>query len=822
MLVRARIGGSPDEHFAAGPHLPAQSALGPQVARGQTAAAPSAQAPTARAYRSDEVVVRYRDGIGPDQRRSLRAQQRLAVVRRLPVGNAELVRLPEGRTVDETLTALRRDPNVEYAEPNFLYRATATPDDPYFEYLWGLQNRGQRVNGTTGSQGADIAAVDSWAGTTGSSAVTVAVVDTGVATDHPDLEPNMWTNTKEPINGVDDDGNGLTDDARGWDWVDGDNDASDMNGHGTHVAGTIAARGNNGRGISGVAWEARIVPLRVLNAEGSGTSANIAAAFTYAGRMGIPIVNASLGGGGSSRLMLEAITGASNTLFVVAAGNATNNNDISATYPCNYASSNLLCVAATDQSDRLASFSNFGATTVHLAAPGVNILSTLNQFGSSLFSDNFESAIDDRWIAGGTNPAWGRTTEAAQSPSYSVADTPNANYTNNSDTWLAGANALDLTGKSGCRLTFALLSDTQADRDIFSVEAATARDGTWTRLFSTSGSTAGRFVIHRVDISKFAGKQAFVRFRLQTDASVTAAGVAVDDVALHCLTAPSADRLAYLSGTSMATPHVAGAAALVLSARAGTTPERVKRALIGSVDPIPALDGFLVSGGRLDVQRALEQAVPPEVEIVGTAIDRPFQLTSSFPVGWQPRAADDVTAFDVRSRRANHTDGFGAFVTWLTETADRQATFPGELGYTYCFSARAATPEGPWSTTPACTAVPLNDSSLTRSGSWSTVSSTALYGGRASATRAKGARLTTGVTARSIALVATRCSGCGTVDVYLGSTRLRRISLAATTTLNRQLIAVTTFTSARTGTLSIRVVSSNSLVRIEGLGVKRV
>jgi subtilisin family serine protease len=200
------------------------------------------------------------------------------------------------------------------------------------------------------------------------------------ATD-PDLAPNLYTNPGESgagreTNGIDDDGDGRIDDVHGWDFVDDDNQPQDDNGHGTHVAGTIGARGNDGNGVAGVSWSTSLMPLRVLDANGSGYVSDAITAYSFAARSGARIVNASLGGSSYSRAERDAIAAAPNTLFVVAAGNDAQNNDSSADYPCDYTLPNIVCVAATDQNDDLASFSNYGATNVDLAAPGVDIVST--------------------------------------------------------------------------------------------------------------------------------------------------------------------------------------------------------------------------------------------------------------------------------------------------------------------------------------------------------------------------------------------------------------------------------------------------------------
>ena len=255
---------------------------------------------------------------------------------------------------------------VVYAEPDHVVRQTAVPNDPLLSYEWDMSA---------------IRAPEAWDVTTGSPQVTVAVVDTGIDASHPDLSPNLWTNPGESgagrdTNGLDDDGDGLIDDVHGWDFVDGDAQPDDGNGHGTHVSGTIAARGDDGVGVAGVTWSTAIMPLRVLGDDGSGYVSDVVTAYAYAASSGARLVNASLGGGSYSRAEHDAIAAAPNTLFVVAAGNDGADDDATPEYPCDYDLANVVCVAASDRDDTLASFSNYGTTNVDLAAPGVDIAST--------------------------------------------------------------------------------------------------------------------------------------------------------------------------------------------------------------------------------------------------------------------------------------------------------------------------------------------------------------------------------------------------------------------------------------------------------------
>jgi subtilisin family serine protease len=297
------------------------------------------------------------------------------------------------------------------------------PNDPRFADLWGLSQPSD----------ADIDAPEAWGVESGDPGVVVAVVDTGVAYDHPELDGNVWANTADPPGGGDQDGNGFVDDFRGWDFVDDDNDPRDLDGHGTHVAGTIGAEGNNSAGIAGVNWDVSLMPLRAGDSSGL-SSSDIVASFVYACREGAHVVNGSFGGYSPSGSVLAALQSAecANTLFVFSAGNDASSNDDFPVYPCNHGAPfpeadlpNIVCVAATNKLDGLAEFSNYGFGSVDLAAPGVDILSTFPAY-STVATDDFETDLPGRWVATGLagNRIWGRTTEASAGGSFSVADSP--------------------------------------------------------------------------------------------------------------------------------------------------------------------------------------------------------------------------------------------------------------------------------------------------------------------------------------------------------------------------------------------------------------
>jgi subtilisin family serine protease len=256
------------------------------------------------------------------------------------------------------------------------------PNDPSFGQLWGLQNEGLNSEGVAD---ADIDAPEAWSITTGSEEVVVAVIDTGVDPTHPDLAANMWVNDGEIAgNGVDDDGNGYIDDIHGINAITDSGDPMDDHYHGTHVAGTIAASGDNNVGVVGVSWRSKIMALKFLSASGSGHISDAIKCLNYAVKMkteygvNIKLTNNSWGGGGSSELFQQALnaSAAADILFVAAAGNNGGNNDSIPSYPSSYDSDHVIAVAATDRYDNLAYFSQFGQTSVDLGAPGVDIHST--------------------------------------------------------------------------------------------------------------------------------------------------------------------------------------------------------------------------------------------------------------------------------------------------------------------------------------------------------------------------------------------------------------------------------------------------------------
>jgi subtilisin family serine protease len=334
-----------------------------------------------------EVIVKFKETVGPGERANVRSQVGLEKRQDLDLIKAEVDKV-KGRSVEDAVRASERRPEVEYAQPNFTYSPAGYADEPRFGELWGLNNTGQ--NGGTPS--VDMNALEASAVTQGDPNLVVAVIDTGVDFSHPDLSGRKWVNPGESgggkeTNNIDDDGNGFVDDVNGADFFNNDGNPFDDNSHGTHVSGTIAAS-VNGQGVVGVAPNVKIMALKFLNASNNGFTSDAIEAIGYAKSKGAKISNNSWGGGPYDQALYDAINN-SGSLFVAAAGNGgadqiSDNNDDSPFYPASYNLSNILSVAAIDNQGKLASFSNYGATSVDIAAPGVGILSTLpgNTHGS--------------------------------------------------------------------------------------------------------------------------------------------------------------------------------------------------------------------------------------------------------------------------------------------------------------------------------------------------------------------------------------------------------------------------------------------------------
>ena len=338
------------------------------VAAGLAGAPAAAAAPV---Y-SSRLVVGVAPGVSTSRAERVVERAGGRVERRLGGIGGVTVRARKGVAAKALLRRLRGDSRVRFAERDFLVTGSGVPNDPLFANQYALDQ----------TSGRDVAAPETW--DRSSACSKVAVLDSGVDKDHPDLRPNLWVNKNEKSgNGKDDDDNGYVDDYYGADVLDHKGSGLDANGHGTHVAGIIGAKGNNGVGVSGICWTASVMSVRFLDERGRGGSADAVDAIDYAVRMGAKVVNCSFGSSSKSSALQSAVIRAkeAGVLLVVAAGNDSDDIDKTPSYPAAFTDGNILTVAASTALDTLAGFSNFGAKSVDVAAPGDNIESTLDGGG---------------------------------------------------------------------------------------------------------------------------------------------------------------------------------------------------------------------------------------------------------------------------------------------------------------------------------------------------------------------------------------------------------------------------------------------------------
>ena len=578
-------------------------------------------------YAPDEVLVRFRAGTAPAQRQQAAGVVGIRFVSLAP--DVQRVRLKPGETVASAVVRLAADPAVAHVQPNYRYHAALAPDDSDYGQLWGLNNTGQTITGAVygtanpGVAGRDIAAEAAWDIATDCRDAIVAVLDTGIDYTHPDLAANMWDGGAAYPN-------------HGWDFVlGGDNDPRPVGGgehHGTHVAGIIAAVGNNTRGATGVCWQARLMAVRVLNANGIGTTADIIEGIRFAVDRGAKVINMSLAGEGPyDTLYAEAIDYARqrDVLVVTAAGNAgvdvrvgSDNDSGTWIYPCAFPHENLICVGALDQAYDIASFSNFGTVDVDLGAPGTNVRSSLPGRVQVDDFSGWSPVPADGWTSTSCdlgNGPWSmlvNPTNWCPPPGYLPSNT----YAANANDVIYRIFNLG-NGVAAASLAYYAVMDV-AGGDSF----ATAYDANGGNPFAGTvnflqapfaGSSLPNSSYFEHDLGNCLTATCAIGFRLQGNGdATTATGMSIYYLELKTLE-PGRDNYGNYNGTSMASPYVAGIAALVRAFNPDYTYADTVEALIAGGD---AAVGTFVGRSRTDrtanAEGALRYLAPPENLIV--------------------------------------------------------------------------------------------------------------------------------------------------------------------------------------------------------------
>jgi len=617
------------------------------------------------AYKQGEIIVKFKPWVHKAQRYSVHNIIHAEATKEIGLEGLERVKLHQRVSVEEAVKIYNENPDVEYAEPNYIVKAAGIPNDTEFSKQWGLHNTGQLVNGIAGTAGADIDAPDAW-DIIKVASVIVAVIDSGIDTKHPDLSGNLIA---------------------GYDFIDNDNDPDDLNGHGTHVSGIIGAVGNNATGVSGVNWNVRIMPLKVLDQNGEGTIADIIEAISFASANNARVVNMSFSGPDFSQALHDSIKQLPGILFVVAAGNGGSNNDSIPAYPASFVLPNIISVAATDQDDHLALFSNYGPTSVDVGAPGTNILSTIPSFMTGI---TYSGAYKIVYLSYGFECISGAATqisvmqrvlsfnsvspgdkilivdddggsryenyyaEALQSLGYAFdvftvtlnGDGPAFNALSGYKlvVWLTGGeyeNTLTVTDQTnlqsyldnGGRL---FISGQDIGFDIGSsnfyrdyLHASYVTDDALGTSYTGLGSFNGLFV----QLPSVCRDNAFNQYVPSVDAVKPFGPGDVAAFYIHYN-----DAYQFLDGTSMATPIVSGVAALVASYYNTFNADKIKGTILGSVDKQQSLQGKTVTGGRVNAYKALSSLIAPsnlQSSVQGTTVLLTWHDNSSGETGFK-------------------------------------------------------------------------------------------------------------------------------------------------------------------------------------------
>ena len=541
------------------------------------------------------------------------------------------------KSTKDLIDTLKDNINVEYIEPNYRrYVSEINTNDTYKNVLWGLDNIGQSVAGEyfvhVGQDDKDMDIPEAWSINEGNnSSVIIAVIDSGVAYNHPDLINNMWdgTSCKNENNIF------LGNCKHGYDYDNNDNDPlpSDSS-HGTHVAGIIAATKNNGKGVIGVAPNAKIMAIKF-----GFTTASEIKAIDFAINNGAKIINASFGGNSYSQLEYDAINKFKNAggLFIAAAGNDNNNNDSNPTYPCSYNLDNIICVAATDQNDNLANFSNYGINSVDVGAPGTNIYSTIAN--TTLINETFNSltppAVPNYFTLAGKE-------FSVHGSNYFRTDYFNASvgnvlwsdniwnysgiyhYLDNNISNITLSNAIDFRNTSSANINFIAACDTEYFQnlgDFMYLDFSNNNGSTWSNVarwnelwldddYNEDNNGYRAVASLSFDIPQTYLNESFkFRFRWESDSGnvpdINYEGCFIDNLNVIKYSDGSDEKYEYYNGTSMAAPYVTGLVALISGYKSDLNYKDIRDVVLNTGDSIGTLSGKTVTGKRINAYNAL-------------------------------------------------------------------------------------------------------------------------------------------------------------------------------------------------------------------------
>ncbi len=597
--------------------LPVSVLTGTVLANPQAPVIPAlaSAADTRPAYMANQVLVQFQTELATSQH-----QQRVAALsgarmqRAGKLASFASVLLPANVSVEQAIQQYGKDPAIKHVQPNYIYHSTLLPDDSQFSQQWGLQNSGQVINSfiysssNPGTLGRDIDAVEAWDHLTDCSAVIVAVVDSGIEYTHQDLAANMWDGSAAgfPNHGRDFVGASVIDFVNNN--ITPDNDPAAVGGsehHGTHVAAIIGAVGNNTIGTAGVCWQVQLMSLRALDSTGTGTTLTIRDAIRFAADKGASVINMSLGYSGAfDQILSDAVDYArsKDVLLIAAAGNSNTNMDAAGStskeYPCAYTQDNILCIAAVDQAFNRAFFSNYGATSVDIAAPGTNILSA---WGGMFIQDDFSSwNLSGGWTRAANCVITNTDTLVNPSTWCASASAPFPTYANNLDD--QAMRSFDLSTATAATLLMRAFVDTEQDADFFTLNTDVTGGNPFdgindTLVIRETGSTFKNTTqTYETTIDNCLSATCNMGVRLQTDSNDAGnEGVGIAQLEIMTLQ-PGGSVTRLLNGTSMATPHVSGVAALVRAMNPSYNAVDTATAIKGGGEGAADLASLTVSG----------------------------------------------------------------------------------------------------------------------------------------------------------------------------------------------------------------------------------